>query len=97
MARQTKLQKRKTRNNILFSVFFFAVVLLGVGAAVWWNLQRKPGLDPVSLCPAEGPQGQRVVLLARPDPFNFAQQTSLDILIRQWVEAPPPGHLFAVY
>ena len=97
MARQTKSQRRKTRSNILFSLFFFSVVLLGVWAAVWWNLQRKPGLDPVTLCPAQGPQGQRVVLIDRTDPFNVAQKTSLDIFIKQLVESTPPGQLLSVY
>jgi hypothetical protein len=81
----------------LFSLFFFAVVLLGVWTAVWWNLQRKPGLDPVTLCPAQGPHGQRVVLIDRTDPFNVAQKTSLDIFIKQLVESTPPGQLLSVY
>jgi hypothetical protein len=97
MARQTKLQKRKTRNNILFSVFFFSVVVAGIASAVWWNLQRKPGLDPVTLCPAQGPSGQRVVLIDRTDPFNLAQKTSLDIFIKNLVNDTPPGHLLSVY
>ena len=97
MARQTKSQKRKTRNNILFSLFFFSLVVAGIGAAVWWNLQRKPGLDPVTLCPAEGPIGQRVVLIDRTDPFNLAQKTSLDIFIKNLVDTTPSGQLLSVY
>jgi hypothetical protein len=97
MARQTRAQKRKTRINILMSVFFLAVVIVGLGSAYWWSTQRKPGLDPVSLCPAEGPLGQRVLLIDRTDPFNLAQKTSLDIFIKQLVETTPPGYLLSVY
>ena len=97
MARQTRSQKRKTRQNILLSVFFMAVVALGLGTAYWWSTQRKPGLDPVSLCPAEGAIGQRVLLIDRTDPFNLAQKTSLDIFIKQLVENTPPGYLLSVY
>jgi len=97
MARQTKLQKRRARNNILFSLLFFALVMVTVATAVWWNSQRKPGLDPVTYCPLEGPQGQRVVLIDRTDPFNLAQKTSLDIFIKQLVESTPAGQLLSVY
>lgn len=97
MARQTRAQKRKTRLNIVMSVFFLAVVIVGLGSAYWWTSQRKPGLDPVNLCPAEGPLGQRVLLIDRTDPFNLAQKTSLDIFIKQLVENTPPGYLLSVY
>ena len=97
MARQTKLQKRKTRINILASVFFFSLVIAGTATAVWWNLQRKPGLDPVTLCPAPGPSGQRLVLIDRTDPFNQAQKASLDIFIKNLVDSTPPGQLLSVY
>lgn len=97
MARQTRQQKRKTRNNILLSVFFMCVVIAGLGGGYWWSSQRKPGLDPVSLCPADGPLGQRVLLIDRTDPFNLAQKTSLDIFIKQLVEDTPPGYLLSVY
>lgn len=97
MARQTRSQKRKTRSNILFSVFFFSLVLAGIASAFWWNLQRKPGLDPVTMCPAEGASGQRVVLIDRTDPFNLAQKTSLDIFIKNLVDSTPPGQLLSVY
>lgn len=97
MARQTKLQKRKTRNNILFSVFFFSLVIAGIVTAVWWNLQKKPGLDPVTLCPSQGPEGHHIVLIDRTDPFNLAQKTSLDIFVKHLVETMPPGQLLSVY
>ncbi|MFM7802267.1 MAG: hypothetical protein ACKO69_09045, partial [Limnohabitans sp.] len=97
MARQTKLQKRKSRINILVSLFFFSLVIVGISTAVWWNLQRKPGLDSVTLCPAQGPIGQRVVLIDRTDPFNLAQKTSLDIFIKNLVDTTPPGQLLSVY
>jgi len=97
MARQTRQQKRKTRINILLSIFFLCVVVTGLGSAYWWSSQRKPGIDPVSLCPAEGPLGQRVLLIDRTDPFNLAQKTSLDIFIKQLVEDTPPGYLLSVY
>ena len=97
MARQTRQQKRKTRNNLLLSVFFISLVLLGLGGAYWWSSQRKPGLDPVTLCPVEGPLGQRVLLIDRTDPFNLAQKTALDIFIKQLVQDTPPGYLLSVY
>ena len=97
MARQTRQQKRKTRNNILLSVFFMCVVVLGLGAAYWWSSQRKPGLDPVTMCPAQGPTGHHVLLIDRTDPFNLAQKTSLDIFIKQLVDNTPPGYLLSVY
>ena len=97
MARQTRAQKRQARTHILLSVFFISLVIAGLGSAYWWSTQRKPGLDPVTLCPAEGAMGQRVLLIDRTDPFNLAQKTSLDIFIKQLVETTPPGYLLSVY
>ena len=65
MARKSKLQRQKNLQNIVLSLVFFALVLLGLGAVVWWNTQRKAALDPVTLCPADGPLGQRVELIDR--------------------------------
>ena len=97
MARQTRSQKRKTRVNILLSVFFLTVVIAGLGSVYVWSTQRKPSLDPVTLCPAEGALGQRVLLIDRTDPFNLAQKTSLDIFVKHLVENTPPGYLLSVY
>ena len=97
MARKSKLQRQKNLQNIVLSLVFFALVLLGLGAVVWWNTQRKPALDPVTLCPADGPLGQRVVLIDRTDPFNLAQKTSLDIFMQRLVDSTAPGEMLTVY
>ena len=97
MRRKSKLAQQRARNHtILGVVFIFAIAAVAAGI-VWWLGQRPAPLDPVTLCPAQGPIGHQVLLVDRTDPFNPAQKAAFDNLTKDLVEKLPVGYLFSVF
>jgi len=98
MARKSKLAKSRQRTNIFLGSMSLLIVLGLVSGAVWWWGQKKAGIDPVTLCPNDGPLGHNVLLIDKTDPFNLPQKSAFDLIVTDLVTAQtPPGYLLSIY
>lgn len=98
MARKSKLARNRQRTNLFLGTLSLLVVVGLVSGAVWWWSQKKAGLDPVTLCPHNGPLGHNVLLIDKTDPFNLPQKAAFDLLVTDLVtKQTPPGYLLSIY
>jgi len=97
MARSRKIRRRKNRLNIIATALFICFAATIVGAAIWWAMNRKPGIDPQTLCPQSGPRGHQVLLVDKTDAFNTAQKASFDIFFKELIESTPEGYLISIF
>jgi hypothetical protein len=93
-----KLARRRQYWQIVWGVVLL-VVALTVAASVGYYLYSRPkGLDPISLCPADGPGGHTVLLVDKTDPLNFTQRQAFMVSMRLLVDKEvPTGYLLSVF
>ena len=93
-------RRAKQRRNLDYLIG--SVIVLGILAAVSWAFYypttRPKGIDPVTLCPADGPIGHFVLLVDKTDPLTFTQEQSFKVRLRELIEKKiPQGYLFSVF
>ena len=98
MARKSKIARSRQRTNIFLGSMSLLVVIGLISGAVWWWGQKKSGVDPLTLCPINGPLGHNVLLIDKTDPFNLPQKAAFDLLVTDLVtKQTPPGYLLSIY
>lgn len=90
---------RQRRNKELIVGFgllvcFFAIV----GFTGYFTMARPDGLNPETLCPADGPHGHYVLLVDKTDPLNFTQRQAFSVILKELIEKRvPEGYLLSVF
>lgn len=98
MARRSKNAKKEQRNQILIllGVVTLCLSVMGFLSYLWFTKQSPP--DPVTLCPAGGPEGHTIVLVDNTEPFTFIQKQGLTQHFADVAENKvPEGHLLSVF
>lgn len=90
---------RRQRNTTIAWIFFLSLVVgLVVAGVVYKLLAAEPGLNKVTLCPADGPRGHIVLLVDKTDPLNFTQKQAFSITLRDIIEKrTPQGYLLSIF
>lgn len=98
MARKSRSARKRQRSNLVWGTLALLVVVGILSGAGWWWSQRKPGVDPKTLCPLSGPIGHNVLLVDKTDPLNLAQKAAFDLWVTDLVERKTPkGYLLTIF
>lgn len=98
MATLGRRARQRRRREIVLGTLALLVVAAVVAGATWYGLNRGPGLDVQTLCPASGPTGHTVLLIDTTDPLNFTQKQAFNQTLRELVQQrTPPGTLLQVF
>jgi hypothetical protein len=98
MVRRSRSARKRQQSNVLLGSLALLVVLGILGGVGWWWSQRKPGVDPKTLCPVSGPIGHNVLLVDKTDPLNLAQKAAFDLWVTDLVERKTPkGYLLTIF
>lgn len=96
-ARGKRAKKRQTWQIIGGSLALLVVAALVFGI-VQFNMNREPGLDQATLCPANGPRGHFVLLVDTTDPMNFTQKQAYSVFLADLVKNKvPEGFLLSLF
>lgn len=83
----------KVAGSTFFAIFFAAVV-----SFLYFQFNKEPGLDKITLCPATGPKGHYILLVDKTDPLNFTQKQAFSILLGDIVKKrTKEGYLLSVF
>ncbi|WP_454741357.1 hypothetical protein [Cupriavidus necator] len=90
-------RQRRTRELVLGTLALI-VVIAGLGV-VGYNMKSRPnGLNPETMCPADGPVGHYVLLVDKTDPLNFTQKQAFSVIFEELMEKRiPEGYLLSVF
>lgn len=90
---------RKQRNTTIAWILVLSLAVgLVVAGVVYKLLTAEPGLNKVTLCPADGPRGHFVLLVDKTDPLNFTQKQALSITFKEIIEKrTPEGYLLSIF
>lgn len=92
-----RAKQRKTR-EILLGTALFILVFSAIAGVSYYSMTHLKGLNPETLCPAEGPQGHYVLLIDKTSPLNFTQKQTFLVLMKELIEKKvPEGHLLSVF
>lgn len=98
MATLGRRARQRRRNEYVLGAVILLAVLAVLGGAVYITVSRPKGLNPETLCPAEGPQGHYVLLVDKTDPLNFTQKQAFSVIIKELIEKRvPEGYLLSVF
>ena len=97
MRRKSRIAQQRARNYALMGILFIVAIVIVIGGVFWWMGQRPQPLNPITLCPAQGPLGHQDLIVDRTDPFNQAQKAAFDNLTKDMVAKLPVGYLFSVF
>lgn len=98
MATLGRREKQRQRTQLLLTVGISSVVMLVLAAAGYYLLSRPNGLNPETLCPADGPRGHYILLVDKTDPLNFTQKQALSVTLKELIETKvPEGFLVSVF
>ncbi len=93
-------RRAKQRRNFAYVIgtIIFLFVLVVIGLVIYYQSSRPKGIDPVTLCPADGPNGHFVLLVDKTDPLTFTQEQSFKVRLHELIEKKiPEGYLFSVF
>ncbi len=98
MAKLGRHARRQRNTTIAWILALSLAVGLVVAGVVYKLLTAEPGLNKVTLCPADGPRGHFVLLVDKTDPLNFTQKQALSITFKEIVEKrTPEGYLLSIF
>lgn len=98
MATLGKRAKQRRRNEFLLGAVIILVIAAVIAGAAYSTLSRPKGLNPETLCPADGPSGHYVLLVDKTDPLNFTQKQAFSVILKELVEKRiPEGYLLSVF
>lgn len=96
--RRVSMAEKKRRQEQRTIAGLVAFLLAAVGAVTWYLLQPKVETNKLTLCPADGPLGQYVVLVDNTDPYNFIQRQAFVQGLKSLADTVvPQGYLLTVY
>lgn len=75
------------------------IAIVGLaGGMIYLLVNSEDPVDPVTLCPASGPEGHTIVLVDNTEPFNFIQRQALTQRFKELAEKQmPEGHMVSVF
>lgn len=90
---------RRQRNATIAWILGLLLLIGMVGAGVGYKLlTAEPGLNKVTLCPADGPRGHFVLLVDKTDPLNFTQKQAFSVTLKEIIEKrTPEGYLLSIF
>lgn len=98
MAKLGRYARKQRNTTIAWIVSVSLVIVVAIGAAIYMWFNTEPGLNRVTLCPADGPKGHFVLLVDKTDPLNFTQKQAFSVTLRDVIEKrTPPGYLLSVF
>ena len=98
MAKPGRHARRQRNITIAWTLFIFLVVGLVIAGVVYMKVTAEPGLNKVTLCPADGPQGHYVLLVDKTDPLNFTQKQAFSVTLRDIIEKRThSGYLLSIF
>ena len=98
MAKLGRHARRQRNTTIAWILALSLAVGLVVAGVVYKLLTAEPGLNKVTLCPADGPRGHFVLLVDKTDPLNFTQKQALSITFKEIIEKrTPEGYLLSIF
>ena len=98
MAKRRRHARRAHNKSIFWGVVVVTFVCLVVAGVVYMQVTAKAGLNKVTLCPADGPQGHFVLLVDTTDPLNFTQKQAFSVTVRDIIEKRvPAGYLLSIF
>lgn len=98
MAFRSKRAKQKSRNQIFYGIAIGLAVFAFLAFITYQRINRPKGLNPETLCPADGPKGHYVILIDKTDPLNFTQKQAFSVILKEVVERKvPEGFLLSVF
>ena len=98
MARLGRYARRQRNITIGFTIVISIVVGLFIAVVTYVKLNAEPGLNKVTLCPADGPQGHFVLLVDKTDPLNFTQKQTFSVTLTDIIQKrTPPGYLLSIF
>lgn len=98
MATLGRRARRRSTNQIVLATVLLVVVIAVTAGLAYFTLTRPKGLDPSTMCPADGPYGHYVLLVDKTDPLNFTQKHAFNVVLKELVEKKvPEGNLLSVF
>lgn len=98
MATLGKRAKQRRRNEFILAAVLALVVIAVIAGASYYTMTRPKGLNPETLCSADGPQGHYVLLIDKTDPLNFTQKQAFSVVLKELIEKRvPEGYLLSVF
>lgn len=92
-----RARQRRNMAYVIGTVMFLVIAAIA-SWAIYYQLTRPKGIDPVTLCPADGPIGHFVLLVDKTDPLTFTQEQSFKVSLRELIgKRIPQGYLFSVF
>lgn len=98
MAQLGRRAKQRRTRELIFGTIAFVVVASIVAGVGYYMLSQPKGLNPQTMCPADGPTGHYVLLVDKTDPLTFTQKQAFSVILRELIEkGVPEGYLFTVF
>ena len=98
MATRGKRAKKRQTWQIVGGIAALLVVMVVGGGLAYFNLNKEPGVDKTTLCPASGPRGHYVLLVDTTDPMNFTQKQAYSVFLQDLVKNKvPEGFLLSLF
>lgn len=93
----SRAKQRCGREFFLGTLALLVVASVVIGAT-YYAIARPKGLDPRTMCPADGPAGHYVILVDKTDPLTFIQSQAFTVVFRDVIEKRvPEGYLLSVF
>jgi hypothetical protein len=98
MSRRGTRARKDGKKYVLAAVAILLVCAAVVGGIAYHQLSRSEPIDPVTLCPAEGPRGHTILLVDKTDPLSFTQRQAFSVMLKALVKSEiPEGYLLSVF
>lgn len=96
--RRSRAEQKKHTRDICLLVAVAVLLIAVVGSMTWMFIGRDVAPDAATLCPADGPLGQYVVLIDNTDPYPHNQKAALTQRLKTLAEDRiPEGYLLSVF
>lgn len=93
---QRDATRRQDAQGLWLLIFACVIAAAGTGAYLYVRATSQP-VDPDTLCPIKGSEGQLVVLMDRTDALSTAQREDLRNKLRDIRDSLPPKHEMSIY
>lgn len=98
MAVRGRRARSRQLRHMLFGIVALIFIAAAAGGFVYFKLNKEPGIDRTTLCPAAGPRGHYVLLVDKTDPMNFTQKQAFTVFLNELVRKRlPEGYLLSVF
>ena len=98
MSQYGRRAKQRRIRELIFGTLAFLLGGTVLAGVAYYMMFRPSGINPHTLCPADGPTGHYVLLVDKTDPLNFTQKLAFTVIFRGLIEKQvPEGYLLSVF